>query len=422
MDIKHIFRALRNHNYRLYFIGQTISLTGTWMQMVAQSWLIYRMTHNPFLLGIVGFTSQIPTFLLAAFAGVIADRLERRRLLMLTQILAMLQAFVFFAILWAGPIHIWQIVALSFCSGLINSLDLPVRQSFTVDMIEHKADLSNAIALNSSIINIARFSGPALAGIIIAAAGEMPCILLNAFSYLPIIIALGAMKVAASEPKKNGRNILDQLKEGFDYAFHFVPIRMILVLLGLASLIAGGYQALIPVFAKEVFYGGPKVLGFLMSATGLGALSGAIYLAGRKSVLGLGRVIPLMAGVFGFGVLCFALSSLLILSLFLSFIIGFGMMVQMAASNTVLQTIVDEDKRGRVMSFYTMAFMGTSPIGSLLAGASASHFGVHKTMAVAGVLCLAGAWLFNSRLSVLRKHIRPIYEKKGIITPQMAES
>lgn len=415
VDFKLIFRALKHRNYRLFFVGQSISLVGIWMQYVAMSWLVYRLTNSALLLGIVGFVGQIPTFLLTPFTGVIADRYNRHRILLITQILAMLQALVLSMLVISGGITVGQIIVLSIILGLISSFDIPARQAFTVELIEKKDDLGNAIALNSSLVNAARLIGPSLAGILIATLGEGICFLLNAISYIAVILSLLAMKIIPRQIKLSTNHIWHDLKEGFSYAFNSMPIKSILLLLSLISLMSVPYQVLMPVFARDIFHGGPQTLGFLMAMSGIGALMGAIYLAGRKNIIGLGKRIALTSGVFGLGIIVFALSRVLWFSMAVMCVAGFAMMVQMAASNTVLQTIVDEDKRGRIMSFYTMAFMGMAPFGSLLAGSLASKIGAPNTLIFGGTCCILGALLFARNLPILRQNMRPIYIKKGII-------
>lgn len=416
-NIKTVFRALRHQNYRLFFGGQSISLIGTWMQMIAVSWLVYRMTNSPFLLGLVGFSSQIAAFLLAPLAGVIADRHHRHKLLLITQSLAMLQAFVLYLLYVTHSISVWHIIALSLFLGAVSAFDIPVRQSFTIDMINNKEDLSNAIALNSSMVNAARLIGPSIGGILIASFGEGTCFLFNALSYIAVLFSLLMMKLPRWEkPIHHSGSVMTQLKEGFRYAYDFMPIRAILILLAISSMVAGGMQSLMPVFARDIFHGGSKTLGLLMAASGLGALMGAIYLASRHSVIGLGRIIAITAGIFGVGIIIFSKVSVLWVAMPVLLFTGFGMMVQMASSNIILQTIVEEDKRGRVMSFYTMAFMGLSPFGSLFAGLFAVKLGADNTLLVAGAICIISALIFALLLPKIRKFIRPVYVKKGIIT------
>lgn len=411
-----VFRALRYRNYRLFFGGQSISLIGTWIQRIAMSWLVYRLTNSAFLLGVVGFTGQIPTFLVAPFAGALSDRWSRHRILVVTQTLAMIQALVLALLVLTGAIEVWHLISLSIFLGLINAFDMPARQSFVVEMVEKREDLGNAIALNSSMFNGARLLGPSIAGVLIATTGEGICFLLNGISYIAVIAALLAMKIAPRKTETQNTDVLQGLKEGFSYAFGFAPIRSILLLLGVVSLVGMPYTVLMPVFAKEILRGGPHTLGFLMGASGIGALVGAIYLASKKDVLGLERAIPLATSIFGIGIIAFSLSRVLWLSLAMMLLTGFGMMVQMASSNTILQTIVDDDKRGRVMSIYTMAFMGTAPFGSLLAGGLASKIGAPNSLMVGGLFCILGSLIFASKLSSLREMVRPIYASMGIIS------
>jgi MFS family permease len=419
-DFKVMFRALRHRNYRLFFTGQSISLIGTWMQQIAMSWLVYRLTSSAFMLGIIGFLGQIPTLFLAPFAGVIADRHNRRHIVIITQSLAMLQAFILAILVLTGLIQVWHLIALSIFIGLINSFDMPVRQAFTVEMIEDRDDLSNAIALNSSLFNMARLIGPSLAGIIIAALGEGICFLLNAISYIAVIISLLMMRIASTEIKFSQRHVLHGLKEGFTYAYNFAPIKYILLLISLVSVTGVPYMVLMPVFAKDIFHGGPQTLGFLMAMSGIGALTGAAYLAARRSVVGLGRVLTFAAGTFGLAIIIFSHSTILWFSMLVMYAAGFSMIVQAAASNTILQTVVDEDKRGRIMSFYTMALVGMMPLGSLLAGSLASKIGAPNTLLAGGACCIIGALLFFRKLPRVREKIRPIYIKKGII-PEVAK-
>jgi MFS family permease len=379
-------------------------------------WLVFRLTDSTFLLGVVGFASQIPTFLLAPFAGVLTDRWNRYHILIVTQILSMLQALVLALLFFIGVIKVWHIVLLSIMLGCINAFDIPARQALVVDMVEKKEDLGNAIALNSSMVNGARLLGPSIAGVLIALAGEGICFLLNGLSYLFVILSLILMKLKNQKSGIQNPNVLKELKEGFSYTFGFVPIKSIILLLGLISLVGMPYVVLMPVYVKEVLHGGSHTFGFLMGASGVGALIGAFYLASRKSVLGLGKFIPLSAGTFGIGLILFSFSHFFLLSLVLMIIIGLGMILQMATSNTILQTIVDDDKRGRVMSFYAMAFMGTAPFGSIIAGSAASIIGVPNTLIIGGILCVIGAILFARRLTDIRKLVRPIYVRLGIIS------
>jgi len=420
MNIKTVFRALRHKNYRLFFVGQSISLTGTWMQQIAVSWLVYRMTNSAFLLGLVAFSSQIATFLLAPLAGVIADRHHRHRLLLITQSMAMLQAIVLYLLYVTHTITVWHILILSLFLGAVNAFDIPVRQAFTVDMINDREDLSNAIALNSSMVNAARLIGPSIGGVLIALSGEGTCFLVNALSYIAVLFSLVMMTLPRWEHSGHHKeSVMLSLREGFFYALNFMPIRTILMLLSVISLVSGGVQAMMPVFARDIFHGGAMALGLLMAASGLGALTGAIYLAGRKNVLGLSKIIAWTAALFGGGVIIFSRTSFLMIGIPVLLFSGFGMMVQMASSNIILQTIVEEDKRGRVMSFYTMAFMGLSPFGSLLAGGLAVKMGADNTLLWGGLFCIIAAIVFALQLPKLRGFVRSVYIKKGIIIEPM---
>jgi MFS family permease len=388
------------------------------MQQVAMSWLVYKMTNSAFMLGVVGFASQIPTFILSPFTGVIADRHNRHRILLFTQTLAMLQAFILAFLTLTGNIAVWHIIVMGIFLGGINSFDIPARHSFILQMIKEKENLGNAIALNSMMFNFARLIGPSIAGVLIAIAGEGICFFINAISYLAVIGSLLAMdqEVKIRKDKKEDYDIFKDLKEGFNYAFRFQPIRAILLLLGIISLMGMSYAVLMPVFARDILGGGPHTLGFLMAAVGLGALAGTVYLASRKRVVTIGNMLPVSAGIFGLSITAFSFSHNMWVSLSLLFISGFGIMVQMASSNTILQTIVDDDKRGRVMSFYTMAFMGMAPLGSLLAGGMATRFGATNTLIISGLCCIIAAVIFAHMVPFLRKIVQPVYVKMGIVS------
>lgn len=418
--IKQVLRSLRHRNYRLFFGGQGISLVGTWMQQIALGWLVYRLTDSAFLLGLVGFAGQIPTFLLASFAGVLADRYDKHKIIIITQTLAMVQASILAVLTLTNTIQIWHIISLSVFVGIVNAFDMPTRQSFVIDLVDDKSDLPNAIALNSSMFNTARLVGPTIAGILISLLGEGLCFLLNAISYIAVIIALFMMHIIPKVETINKERVLQGLKEGIKYAYNFKPIKILLLFLGLVSLTGGPYTVLMPIFARDILKGNANTLGFLFGAVGIGALIGAIYLASRKSVLGLGKWIAISSIVFALGLILFSFSQNFILSIILMLFTGFGMMIQMASTNTLLQTLVDDDKRGRVMSLYVMAFMGTAPIGSLIAGTLASKFGAQFTVLSGGIICLIGSMIFAKYLPVLRTHIRPVYVKLGIL-PQVSK-
>jgi len=395
-----IFRALRYRNFRLFFFGQGVSLVGTWMQQIAMSWFVYRLTGSVLLLGIVGFSNQIPHFALSPFAGVLTDRWDRRRILIITQTLSMAQAFILAYLTLAGTVKVWHVITLGIMLGCVNSLDTPTRQAFIIDMIEGKAALGNAIALNSLMFNLARLIGPSIAGILIALVGEGICFFINGVTFLAVIASLFAMRIAVRKTGRQNGHILSELKEGVRYTFGFAPIRMIILLVGVISVMGMSYVLLMPIFAKDILAGGPHTLGFLMASVGIGACLGTLYLASKKE-FGLGRIIPISSALFGAGLIAFSLSRVLWLSFSFLLVIGFGFMVEMASCNTALQTIVDDDKRGRVMSFFTMAFLGMAPVGSLIAGALASRIGAPNTLMIGGVSCIAASIAFWIRLPLL---------------------
>jgi MFS family permease len=414
----HAWRALRHRNFRLFFGGQTISLIGTWMTRIATSWLVYRLTGSALLLGTISFAGQIPTFLFAPFAGVWIDRLDRRKVLVWTQTLSMVQSLALAALTLSHMISIPLLLAFSVMQGIVNAFDMPGRQSFMVQMVDDKRDLGNAIAINSSMVNVARLIGPSLAGMLIAVSNEGWCFLIDGISYLAVIASLLMMRVHVPAAERRVTSMLTELKAGWTYVSEFIPVRTILLLFAVISLMGMPFVVLMPIFAARVLHGGPHTLGFLMGAMGVGALISALSLAARKSVRGLVRMIPISAAVFGIGLIGFGLSHWFWLSMIMVLIAGMGMMQGMASSNTVIQTIVSDDKRGRVMSYYTMAFMGMAPFGSLLAGTMASNVGAPWTVVMNGSAILLGAAWFTSRLPAMRRSIRPIYQEMGIIPTQ----
>jgi MFS family permease len=421
--IRTIGRALAHRNYRLFFTGQSISLIGAWLTRVATSWLVYRLTHSAWMLGIVGFAGQFPTFLLAPVAGVWVDRWNRHRVLVVTQVLAAVQSGLLAYLALRGIITIPHIVLLSIFQGVINALDMPARQSFVVDMIGNsREDLPNAIALNSSMFNGARLIGPSIAGILIAWVGEGWCFFIDAVSYLAVIASLLLMRVAFVQPPRRDASIGREIRDGYRYIAGFTPIRSVLFLLALVSLLGFPYTVLMPIMAAQVLHGGPHTLGFLMAASGVGALTGALYLASRGSVLGLGSLIARSAAGFGIGLVLFSLSRNVWLSMALMALCGLTMILQMAASNTVIQTLVDDDKRGRVMSFYSMAFFGTAPLGSLFAGTVATWIGVPRTILVGGAACALAAFGFWKALPHIRRAAVPVYVRLGILPAPTEQS
>ena len=417
-DFSHAWRALRHRNFRLFFGGQTISLVGTWMTRIATAWLVYRLTGSSLLLGTVSFAGQIPTFLLAPLAGVIVDRSDRRRVLIWTQTLAMIQSLLLAVLTLTHRINITEVLILSSFQGLINAFDMPGRQAFMMQMVEDRADLSNAIAINSSMVNVARLIGPSIAGMVIAVSSEGWCFLIDGISYIAVIISLFMMHVPATVVRRATSSMFQQMREGWDYVSSFTPIRDILILFALISLMGMPYMVLMPVFAARVLHGGAHTLGFLMGAAGAGALISAFSLVMRRSVRGLTKMIPIAAVVFGAGLVLFGFSHRVWLSLVLMLLVGFGMLQGMTASNTIIQTLSPEDKRGRVMSYYTAAFMGMAPFGSLLAGSLAHWIGAPRTVLFTGSCCIAGGLWFWSRLPAIRREMRPVYEKLGIVPPR----
>ena len=406
---------MRHRNFRLFFGGQSISLIGTWMTRIATSWLVYRLTGSAMLLGTVSFMGQIPTFLLAPFAGVWVDRLDRRRVLVWTQALSAVQSLALAGLTLSHRITIPWILGLAVMQGLINAFDMPGRQAFMVQMVEDRNDLGNAIAINSSMVNLARLVGPSLAGLVIAASSEGWCFLIDGISYLAVIASLLAMRIHVAPSQRKITSTFAEMKEGWIYVSSFLPIRTILMLFAVVSLMGMPFVVLMPIFAAKVLHGGPNTLGFLMGAVGVGALVSAISLAARKTIRGLIRRIPIAAAIFGVGLIGFGLSNTFWLSMLMAFVAGWGMMQGMAASNTIIQTLSPEDKLGRVMSYYTMAFVGMAPFGSLLAGAMATAMSAPVAVMINGAAVILGAAWFASRYPAVREVVRPIYREMGIL-------
>jgi MFS family permease len=417
MPLRFPFRALAHRNYRLYFFGQGVSVVGTWMQQLAVGWLVFLLTGAPFWLGVAGFAGQIPSLFLAPAAGVLVDRWNRHRLLLLTQSLAMTQAFTLAYLTGSGGITVAQVIGLSLFLGVVNAFDLTARQAFLTEMIDRREDLPNAIALNSSLVNAARLVGPAVAGVLLAEVGAAVCFLINGLSYLAVLAALLAMRPAARPRSAANPHFLEGLREGVRYTFGFPPVRALLALLAVVSLLGGSYSALLPVFAVNVLHGGPGTMGLLSASAGVGSLSAAVTLAARGSIVGLGRWIALAPAVLAAGLVGLSWSGHVWLSAALLAAIGFALMVHMAATNTLLQTIVAEDLRGRVLSFYTMALIGMTPVGSLLAGVLADAYGAPVAVRLAGLGCLAGSVWFALHLPRLRAVTRPVYVRLGILPP-----
>ena len=411
-----VTRALAHRNYRLFFYGQSVSLVGTWITRVAISWLVYRLTGSKLLLGIVSFAGQIPTLLLAPLAGVVVDRHNRRRILIWTQAGSLAQSVLLAVLTLLDLITVPQLVVLQLVQGVINAFDTPARQALVVEMVTDRSDVPNAIALNSSMVNGSRVIGPAVGGVIIAAVGEGWCFAIDAVSYVGVLISLAMMRLEP-RPHPPGMPLLHDLRSGFRYVRDSVPIRSGLILLAVVSTAGVPYTVLMPAVVAETLGGGPDLLGWLMGASGAGALAGALYLANRHTVVGLGRVILIGALTFGASLIAFSSARTVWLAAPLLALAGAGFIVQAASTNTIIQTIVDEPFRGRVMAFYTMAFFGSVPVGSLIAGVVATSVGATMTIRLGGFICIAAGLWFASRLPALRAAIRPIYITRGIIAP-----
>ena len=412
--ISHAWKALRHRNFQLFFFGQGISLIGTWMTRLATSWLVYRLTGSAFLLGVVGFAGQIAAFVLVPVAGVWVERVDRRKLLVWTQAAGAVQSLALAVLTLARVITVGEIVALAALQGLINAFDMPGRQAFLVQMVEDRSDLGNAIAINSSMVNAARLIGPAIAGLVIGAAGEGWCFLLDGVSYLAVIASLLMMRIRPLDIRRHASTLLAQMREGWDYVRTFRPVRTVLLLMVVVSLMGWPYTVLLPVFAGQVLHGGPNTLGWLTGASGVGALISAISLALRKSVAGLARMLQIASAMLGGALVLFGLSHTLWLSLILMVFAGFGMIQTASASSTIIQTLVPEDKRARAMSYYAMAFFGAAPFGSLFSGALAHRFGAPHTIVLTGAFCIVGAVWFTLELPKIGAIMRPIYQELGL--------
>lgn len=426
-----VVRALRHRNYRLFFAGQIVSLCGTFLTQTAMVYLVYHLTGSGTLLGATAFAGQVPTFILAPFAGVWVDRLNRHRLIVATQTLAMFQSFALAALahFFAGQTNVLVpgLISLAFAQGLINAFDMPGRQAFLVEMLENRDDLANGIALNSTMVHAARLVGPSAAGLLIHFVGASLCFLIDGISYIGVIVALLAMRLRPSPPRSTGGSVLEELREGFGYVWGFAPMRAVLLLMALFSLTGmPAFSLLLVVFAKALTPNRyDETFGFLMGASALGALAGAIYLAARKSVVGLGRLIAIMGVCFGAVLIAFSFSQHLWLSMLIVPLGGCTMLIIFASANTLLQTLTEDEKRGRVMSFFTMAFVGMTPWGNLLAGRASDALGgnfpgASRTLQLAGVICIFAALSFALKLPAIRKVVRAIYVRKGILPREVA--
>ncbi len=399
------FRALKSPNFKLFFYGQIVSLLGTFIQNLALGWLIYRLTDSPFLLGVIGFAGQIPSLVLTPFAGVFADRLNRRKVLITTQAISMVMAFLLTFLFFTDRIEIWHIIAISIVNGMSLAFDTPFRHAFLVEMVGNKDLLPNAIALNSTLINSARFVGPTVGGFLIAWFGEGYCFLINGVSFLAVIGSLMAMKVIPLNKGKHRGSIMFEMVEGFKYSFNFKPIRYLILFVVAMGSFGLPFQVFLPVFAKDILHGDSQMLGYLTGSMGAGALLGAFYLASQKGVSGIPKSILYTSFAASFGLIAFSLSNNPIFSIILIFFTGFGMIAQFAATNTLLQHIVDDDKRGRVVALYGMSFMGITPLGSLLLGSISPWVGVQITLVASGVFCLLAALIYAKRLPIIRKEV-----------------
>lgn len=406
---KLVIRALRHRNYRLFFFGQSISMIGTWMQDIAINWLIYQLTGSPLMLGTVNFCNKIPGLLLGPFAGLLVDRFSRHKIIIFTQTMSMLQAFIMAILVLTDRIEVWHVMALGTLLGCIQAFDLPARHAFIFDMLDNREDMNNAIALNSIIINASRLVGPSIAGILIAVVGEGICFLLNAGSFIAVIAALLAMRIREQPIVSTQKSILCELREGFSYAYYFPPIRYLFFLLWIICFLGMPYIVLMPIFADQVLGGGSYILGFLFSAVGMGAICGAFFLAARANIAGLENIIPVAAGTFGLSLAVFSQNTSVGLALGIMFFAGSGMIMHSIATNTLLQTMVEDDKRGRIMSMYSMAFQGLTPMGSLLAGFLAENIGVPATEGLFGMVCVAGAIAFYNCLPKMKEHMKEVY-------------
>ncbi|MCI1273820.1 MAG: MFS transporter [Clostridiaceae bacterium] len=399
--IYNTFRALKYKNYRLFFFGQCISLIGTWIQQVAMSWLIYKLTNSAFLMGLVCFVSTLPALILSPFAGVFIDRMEKKKALVFVQFSFLIEAFILAVLTLTNLLNIWNVLIISLFMGVSNAIDMPLRQAFVVQLVDDNEDLSNAISLNSSCFNLARLIGPAIAGVLIAIIGEGWCFMINALSYIAVIWALLLILVSneyAKIPAKKETSILEELKEGFNYSYNNKFIWYIFMFIGIASLSGMAFQVVMPIYAKEILKGGAQTLGYLMSAAGIGALIGALYLSSRTSIKGLSKWTCASAVMFGSGLIGLKFISNLPLALLSLSITGFGMVVLIASCNTIVQYYCEESKRGRVMGLYTIAFFGTAPFGSLIEGTIADKLGISTTYLINGIILLILAYWFSTKL------------------------
>ena len=408
------WRALRHRNFALFLSGQACALIGYWMQSIAQGWLLYRMTDSASLLGVLGFASSLPVLLIAPFAGLWSDRWNLHRVMFTTQVLEMLQAVLLAALAVTGLIAPWHIVTLAMLLGLLVAIELPVRHAYLLELVGNKQELPNAIAITSLMANCGRLIGPALAGLVISAWSEAACFVINAVTFLVVIVTFLMMRVTASAPRAVPTAMWQGMREGLAYAWQSVPIRLLLALLIIMGLLASPYMSLMPALVRSVFQGNAEQMGFFVGASGLGGVAGTLYLAARPSVRGLLSVLAAASFAAGTALALLAWSGTVWIALPLLSVIGFGMLVTSVSVNMILQTIVDDDKRGRIMSLYTAAFLGMSPFGSLAAGTIADAVGIVATLTACGIGCAAAALYIAHKRPQLREHVRPIYARMGV--------
>ncbi len=402
----HTFRGFASRNYRLYFFGQGISLIGSWIQRTAMSWFIYSLTNSVFWLGFINFISQIPSLFITPISGVIADRYPRYKIIKITQTLCMLQALTLSILVLRGNVQLWQVIVLSMTLGVIEAFEAPVRHSFVIDMVEKQEDIGNAIALNSTMFNGARLIGPSIAGFMVAKFGEGYCFLINGMSYIAVLISLFNMRITKLSIVKKKEAFFNNFKEGLHYVIHFKPIRYFLSNTIVFTLFGFSYVVLLPFFAKTILKGDARTLGFIMSGIGTGALIGALHLASRKSIKGLGTLINYAGHLAALGVISLSFVKTIWIAIPIVIIVGFGMMLQMAGTNTIIQTIVDNDKRGRVMGLYSMSMLSFMPIGSLLSGTMSKLIGFHYTVLISGSICFIGSFLLHFKLPLIKQVIQ----------------
>ena len=411
----HAWRALRHPNFRLFFFGQSVSVIGTWLTQVARMWLVFRLTHSALLLGVVSFAGQFVSFLVGPIAGVWVERLDRRKLMLWAQAIGAAQSLLLAVATLAHVITLWEILVLTVFGGIVAALSTPARLSFVAHMVEDRNDVDNGVALVSSMANAARLIGPAIAGLVIAAWGEGWCFLIDAISFLPVIASLALMRMKPLEPRRGSRGMLEEMRQGWSYVSTFLPIRTLLLFFVVIGLMGYSYTVLLPVFASQVLHGGPTTLGWLTSASGIGALLSTLTLALRKSVVGLTRVVQVAGALLGLALILFGLSHVLWLSLLLMLLVGFGLLQCVTGINTILQSLAPEDMRGRVMSYYTMAFFGAAPVGSLLVSVLADRIGAPIAVGLTGAACVVGSIWFALELPKVTAAMRPIYVEKGLL-------